>query len=208
MSELEQVVAGVTSSKKYRTVCADTVRRIAEREVANQGNEKAAIKATKRRLHQVYGAFEQAVDYDALYRQMEVAYRSGSEDRIRAACRQILDLHSSTRERLPILERFYPAIFEATGRPGSILDLGCGLNPVALPWMGLSAGARYIALDIDRELDIHVEVLLELFFEELAGVLERRRRNRRGVADTFELLSDRHNQGLGNDTNLGKQPAG
>jgi 16S rRNA (guanine(1405)-N(7))-methyltransferase len=151
MSELEQVVAAVTSSKKYRTVCADTVRRIAEREVANQGNEKAAIKATKRRLHQVYGAFEQAIDYDALYRRMEVAYRSGSEDRIRAACRQILDLHSSTRERLPILERFYPAIFEATGRPDSILDLGCGLNPVSLPWMGLNAASRYIALDIDRE---------------------------------------------------------
>jgi 16S rRNA (guanine(1405)-N(7))-methyltransferase len=151
MSELEQVVAAVTSSKKYRTVCADTVRRIAEREVANQGNEKAAIKATKRRLHQVYGAFERAVDYDALYSRMEVAYDTGSEHRIKAACRQLLDVHSSTRERLPILDRFYPAIFEATGRPGSILDLGCGLNPVSLPWMGLSAGSRYIALDIDRE---------------------------------------------------------
>jgi 16S rRNA (guanine(1405)-N(7))-methyltransferase len=151
MSELEQIVATVTSSKKYRTVCADTVRRIAEREMANHSNQKGAIKATKRRLHQVYGAFEQAVDYDALYRRMEVAYGTGSEHRIKAACRQLLDVHSSTRERLPILDRFYPAIFETTGRPGSILDLGCGLNPVSLPWMGLSAGSRYIALDIDRE---------------------------------------------------------
>jgi 16S rRNA (guanine(1405)-N(7))-methyltransferase len=151
MSELEQVVVAVTSSKKYHTVCADTVRRIAEREVANQGNEKAAIKATKRRLHQVYGAFERAVDYDALYRRMEVAYGTGLEHRIKAACRQLLDLHSSTRERLPILDRFYPAIFGVTGRPGSILDLGCGLNPVSLPWMGLSEGSRYIALDIDHE---------------------------------------------------------
>jgi 16S rRNA (guanine(1405)-N(7))-methyltransferase len=151
MPELEHVVAAVTSSKKYRAVCTDTVRRIAEREVANQGNEKAAIKATKRRLHQVYGAFEQAVNYDVLYHRMEVAYGSGSEQSIRAACRHVLSLHSSTRERLPILGRLYPAIFEATGRPSSILDLGCGLNPVSLPWMGLGAGARYIAIDIDGE---------------------------------------------------------
>jgi 16S rRNA (guanine(1405)-N(7))-methyltransferase len=151
MSEIEQVEAAVMASRKYRTVCADTVRRIAATELAAHGNLKAATKSTKRRLHQVFGAFEQNIDYDESYRRMGTAYSSSSEDRIRAACHHVLRLHSSTRERLPILERFYPTIFEITGRPGSILDLGCGLNPVSLPWMGLGAGARYIALDIDQE---------------------------------------------------------
>jgi 16S rRNA (guanine(1405)-N(7))-methyltransferase len=68
-----------------------------------------------------------------------------------SACERVLDLHSSTRERLPILDRFYATIFEFTGRPKAVLDLGCGLNPVALPWMGLGPGARYIALDIDAD---------------------------------------------------------
>jgi 16S rRNA (guanine(1405)-N(7))-methyltransferase len=149
MPDLEAVVSAVAWSKKYRALCEDTIRRIAGRELAHHGSAKAAIRATKRRLHQVYGAFEQEFDYEAAYRGLESAYRTGSAAGIREACRQILDQHSSTRERLPILDRFYPAILSVTGRPSSILDLGCGLNPLALPWMDLPAKARYIALDID-----------------------------------------------------------
>jgi 16S rRNA (guanine(1405)-N(7))-methyltransferase len=32
-----------------------------------------------------------------------------------------------------------------------VLDLGCGLNPLALPWMGLPAETAYFACDVDRE---------------------------------------------------------
>jgi 16S rRNA (guanine(1405)-N(7))-methyltransferase len=149
MPDLEAVVSAVASSKKYRAICEDTIRRIARRELAHHGSVKAATKATKRRLHQIYGAFEQDLDYEAAYRGLESAYGTGSAARIQEACRQILDQHSSTRERLPILDRFYPAILSVTGQPAAILDLGCGLNPLALPWMDLPAAARYIALDID-----------------------------------------------------------
>ena len=148
-SNLDEIVAAVAAARKYRSVCKDTLHRIAERELVNHPNLKAATKATKRRLHQVYGAFEQDWDYDAAYGQLEAAYRQGTDSGIEAACRQVMELHSSTRERLPNLDRFYPAIFEITGRPASILDAGCGLNPLALPWMDLPASARYVALDID-----------------------------------------------------------
>ena len=139
-SNLDEIVSAVAAARKYRSVCKDTVYRIAERELANYQNLKAATKATKRRLHQVYGAFEQDWDYDTAYQQLEGAYRQGAAPGIKAACRQVMEVHSSTRERLPILDRFYQAIFEVTGRPSSILDAGCGLNPLALPWMDLPAG--------------------------------------------------------------------
>ena len=151
MTELDRIVAAVGSSKKYRDVCVDTIRRIAERELAHYGEVKETIKATKRRLHQVYGAFGHEVDYQGLFHRLESAYRSGSQEEIEAACRHILGLHSSTRERLPIVDQFYRSIFDITGRPASILDLGCGLNPLALPWMDLSSDTRYIAVDIDKE---------------------------------------------------------
>ncbi len=32
--------------------------------------------------------------------------------------------------------------------PGGLLDLGCGLNPLAVPWMGIGE-ARYRAIDVD-----------------------------------------------------------
>jgi 16S rRNA (guanine(1405)-N(7))-methyltransferase len=157
MLELDGVVSAVASSKKYGALCTDTIRRIAAHELATHGNTKTAIKATKRRLHQVYGAFEWDLEYDAAYRQLETAYRTGSESEIRATCRHLMGGHSSTRERLPILDSFYPAVFKVTGPPRSILDMGSGLNPLALPWMdlvsqsgsGRATGARYIALDID-----------------------------------------------------------
>jgi 16S rRNA (guanine(1405)-N(7))-methyltransferase len=154
--DLDAVVSAVSASKKYRAVCRDTIGRIAARELAAHSGVKAAVKATKRRLHQVYAAFEQEVDYDAAYRRLEAAYSQGAELEIEAACRQALGLHSSTRERLSILEQFYPAIFKITGRPATLLDLGCGLNPLALSWMDLPAGTRYVALDID---DVRVRFL-------------------------------------------------
>ena len=148
---LDQVVSAVASSKKYGAICPDTVRRIAARELAAEPHAgvKTLVKATKRGLHQICGAFEQAPDYEAAFHQIEAAYRARSTAEIEAACRRALALHSSTRERLPILDQLYARIWQITGRPGSILDLGCGLNPVALPWMGLAAGSRYTALDID-----------------------------------------------------------
>ncbi|MGD8792011.1 MAG: 16S rRNA methyltransferase [Anaerolineae bacterium] len=149
MSDLEAVVAAVARSKKYRHVCPTTVRRIAARELAHRRSVKEAAKATKRRLHQVYGAFEEGVDTEALYRRLEAAYHSGSAVEIEAACREGLAAHSSTRERLPVVGAFYAALWQVTGRPGTLLDVGCGLNPLALPWMGLAAGAQYHALDID-----------------------------------------------------------
>jgi 16S rRNA (guanine(1405)-N(7))-methyltransferase len=149
MSQLEQIVAAVRSSKKYHTLCADTVRRLAAGELQQARNTKQAVKATKRRLHQVYGAFEGGIDYADLYRRLEEAYRSGSLARIRDACQQAMAAHSSTRERLALLDHFYPALWQITGPPHSILDLGCGLNPLALPWMALPNLARYIAVDID-----------------------------------------------------------
>jgi 16S rRNA (guanine(1405)-N(7))-methyltransferase len=159
MSELDRIAAAVATSKKYRSICADTIRRIAERELASRGNVKAAAKATKRRLHQVYGAFEQDFNYEAAYQQLRDAYELDSDDEIRAACRHVMGQHSSTRERLPILDQFYTDIFEITGQPSLLLDLGCGLNPLALPWIdrippqgsGQSPGIRYVPLDIDAD---------------------------------------------------------
>jgi len=170
MVDLDAVVSAVAASKKYRALCEDTIRRVAEHELAAMpglapslrsgqapgsspkgGSVKAAIKATRRRLHQVYGAFGQGFDGEAIYRRLEAAYQSGSAAEIQTTCRQVLELHQSTRERLPAIDRFYPAIWAVTGKPHTILDLGCGLNPLALPWMGLEEGARIIALDVDRE---------------------------------------------------------
>ena len=151
--ELEAVVSAVAASKKYRALCEDTIRRVAAQQLAavSSGGLRAAVKATRRRLHQAYGAFEQAFDGESAYRRLEEAYRSGSTLEVEATCRLVMALHQSTRERLPAIDRFYRDIWDVTGRPHTLLDVGCGLNPLALPWMSLEPDARLVALDIDRE---------------------------------------------------------
>ena len=211
MSDLEKVVTSVTTSKKYRSVCKDTLYRIAERELGNHPSLKAATKATKRRLHQVYGAFEQDWDYDAAYRQLDAAYRQGTGSEIEAACREIMALHSSTRERLPILDRFYPTIFEITGWPTSILDAGCGLNPLALPWMDLPEDARYVALDIDAErVDFLNRYLSLAGYEPLArcqDILSRPPSDRVDVALLLKMSPTLERQGSGATLRLIEQLA-
>ncbi len=148
--EVERVVANVQASAKYRDLCVDTIRRIAADEWDKRRSLKAAIQSTRSRLHQVYGAYERGIDYDRALGALDKAYAAGSCEEIRSACARLLSLHASTGERIPILDLFYARIFDHTGTPGSILDLACGLNPLALPWMGLDGGATYHAYDIDR----------------------------------------------------------
>ena len=71
----------------------------------------------------------------------------GSRETREVLC-EIMRHHASTRERLPILDVFYPAIFAELGEVHSILDIACGLNPLAIPWMPLPQDATYHALDI------------------------------------------------------------
>jgi 16S rRNA (guanine(1405)-N(7))-methyltransferase len=46
--------------------------------------------------------------------------------------------------------------------PGRLLDLGCGLGPLALPWMGLAPTATYVAVDVDRRMLDQVAAFLAL----------------------------------------------
>src|SRR5262249_35063568 len=74
------------------------------------------------------------------------------EEAFRAACLRVMHHHASTRERLPILNEFCTTIFAALPPVRSVLDVACGLNPLAIPWMPLTADATYIACDIYEDM--------------------------------------------------------
>ena len=50
-------------------------------------------------------------------------------------------------ERISIYKDLYKQIFKITKKPKSILDLGCGLNPLSYPLMNLK-NVTYNACDI------------------------------------------------------------
>jgi 16S rRNA (guanine(1405)-N(7))-methyltransferase len=156
-----QIAREVLSSRRYRALAPELVARIAQVEGSRTSRPGEAVKRTKRRLHQICGAYFDEIDVQRAIRGLTVA-RDAGEEALRSECRRLMGLHASTRERLPVLDRFYRDIFRVTGRPGTVLDIGGGLGPLALAWMGLPATARYIAYDADRRLVGLVDCFLAL----------------------------------------------
>jgi 16S rRNA (guanine(1405)-N(7))-methyltransferase len=147
-SELEAVVAAIKASRKYRAVSEETIRALVRQAWPEHRKPKALEKAVRRRLHGIAATHLGDPDYGVLGQALAEVLVRGDAEGERALCEQALARHLSTRERLPYLERFYAEIFEHTGVPGTLLDLACGLGPLALPWMGLPRATRVLAYDV------------------------------------------------------------
>src|SRR3954469_23699638 len=150
-TDLPAIVDAVVKSKRYRHVAPSIVARLAAEELPKSKNAADAEKRTKRRLHQIFGAYASPLPYDRLAERLDNT--QGDPAIFKRVCSQILTQHASTAERLNDLEAgFYQRIFDLTGRPTRVLDLACGFNPLTIPWMGLSTQTFYIAADIDAEM--------------------------------------------------------
>lgn len=167
----QELLRALRETRKYGRVHAGVLERVARRSLANRGR-RDALKAAKRSLHELAGAFLDADSCrraERLVRSMEDA---GAEER-RRVCRAVLGLHASSAERLPVIEELYERIWQAAAdargvprsAPVRVLDLACGLGPFALPWMRLAPGSSYRGVDADgRVVDLaraalpHLEV--------------------------------------------------
>lgn len=159
---LDELVRQVQTSPKYREIGEDIIRRIGARELHARRTLKEAVKATKNKLHQIAGAYlTEKPAYDAWLNQLRAAHTQ-SDAAFRAACREVMQQHASTRERLPILERMYADVFARMPPPRAVLDVACGLNPLALPWMPLAPGATYHACDLYADMTEFIGAFLQL----------------------------------------------
>jgi 16S rRNA (guanine(1405)-N(7))-methyltransferase len=148
--ELEAVVAAIKASRKYRAVGVETIRALVRQAWPEHRKPKAVEKAVRKRLHGIAAGHLGDPDYAELGRALAEALARGDAAAERALCEEALGRHLSTRERLPYVAEFYAAIFEHTGVPGTLLDLACGLGPLALPWMALPASTRLLAYDVNE----------------------------------------------------------
>ena len=146
---LDELVAAVRSSSRYSTICEDLVRRIGAEELNKRRGIKEAIKATRSKLHQVAGAYREAPQpYPKWLSSLRGLETNLSDPNLKEFCLQVMASHASTRERLPFVETFFTRTLASLSPIHSILDLGCGLNPFALPWIPLAPEAPYYACDI------------------------------------------------------------
>src|SRR5262245_36808812 len=133
-ADVERVVAAVRASRRYRDIDESVVRRSAAQAVAAARHRvPEAIKRTKRQLHQVCGAYVASPPYERLLSRLKEA-RADGPDRFKEELRRTMLAHASTRERVAHLDDFYGRLFDRVGPVASVLDVGCGLNPLAAPW--------------------------------------------------------------------------
>jgi 16S rRNA (guanine(1405)-N(7))-methyltransferase len=163
MDELDNLVQAVLKSPKYRNVCQDVVRNVGARELAARRSWKEALKATKNKLHQVGGAYLDArVEYGRWLDDLQAAAASADGDSFRRVCREAMEHHSSTRERLGILDQFYALTLAGLPAIGTVLDVACGLNPLAIPWMPLGRDVRYYAYDMYADMVAFVKRFMSI----------------------------------------------
>ena len=146
--DLESLVAEVTKGPKYALIDPHLVRQIAVEEAKRQPKIALAVKSTRTRLHQLVGAYYDKPSTYAQLKELLKALPDNSVESLKSFAYQAMPLHASTAERLPFLAEFYKVSLQKLGPINSVLDLGCGLNPLAVPFLPLAEGFSYQATDV------------------------------------------------------------
>lgn len=155
--QLSEVVRAVLTSSKYKNVDELLIRTIGERELSNRKNVREAIKATKNKLHQVGAAyFDASIDYPRILEKLKLT-AEGDSERFRELCLEAMKLHASTRERIGIIDDFFATTLSGIKPVRSIIDIACGLNPLATPWMNLENDTKYYAYDIYKDMILFIQ---------------------------------------------------
>jgi 16S rRNA (guanine(1405)-N(7))-methyltransferase len=145
-SPLDRLVAAIVQSARYRCLCPDAIRRIGAQELTKRKSWKEAEKETRSRLHQIGGAYlESQPPYS---KWIDTLRYAGDQETYLAELKRMMLCHASTRERLPILDTFYDRTLESIRPIRSVIDVACGFNALALPWIGVEEGGRYEGYDL------------------------------------------------------------
>lgn len=149
--DVSSIKENIKKSKKYGGINEEIIKREVEDFVKKnprytEHKENFILKQIKEKLHWAYGSF-QTRKKSKIRKLLEQLRNKKSISIIR----EILNTNLSTKERLPLYGQIYEKIFEITGTPDSILDLGCGLNPISYPYMELDEDAKYYAYDINED---------------------------------------------------------
>lgn len=179
LDRLDLLIAAVGKKPKYRTVCLDFIRHIGGQEIAKRTSLKEAIKSTCSKLHQVSGAFlENRPDFLQWLTELHALPEDIYSEIIKQYCQEKMRSHSSTNERLPILNEFFHKCLKSLAPIHSLLDLGCGLNPLALAWMPLAKDPMYLGIDVladmtgfDQQFLQHTRIRGRVICKDFLGVL-------------------------------------
>ena len=162
--EIQQLITFVRKKKKYQQIDTGLIEEIAWQELNKGRKHKETQKAILAKLHQVGAAyFEQTPEYAMWKETLSALSDDLQAQTTRDYCIRLMAHHHSTHERQYILEDFFQETLAAIQPIPSILDLACGLNPLALPWMPIERNVHYFGCDIFRDMAYFLQVFANHF---------------------------------------------
>jgi 16S rRNA (guanine(1405)-N(7))-methyltransferase len=142
------MVERLSTAPKYREIHVDTITDIVGHELPHAVSDADLERRARLKLHRVTAGYLLSVRSSRVLRGLDEA-SAGGPDALRAWCTATMSRHASTAERLPDLDRFYPAVLGLTGPVRSIADLACALNPLTIPWLRALTTAAYTGYDLN-----------------------------------------------------------
>jgi len=106
---------------------------------------KECEKSIRKELRDIYGMFADTKSFDKKMLLLTKFINKPNSTNLNA----LLQMHKSTKERINEYSDVYKKIFSITGIPTTILDLGCGFNPLAYSF--LNCEPEYLASDISEQ---------------------------------------------------------
>lgn len=149
--KIEELVKKIKASKKYKIILEETIRDVLVKELERHKSIKIAEETAKKKLHRIRAEYLGEPNYKKVKEALAEAFRENDDTRIREVCWSIFSKHSSTRERNQLLDDYYRRLFEATGKPESVADLACALNPLSFRWMGLDTSVKFYSYDVNEQ---------------------------------------------------------
>ena len=143
--EAAELAEYIKSSSKYAHISQETVKRICLEYLPRYKSRKDVIKAVKTQLHIIHGAF-----FPDKCHNKALEWIRDSRLNDRELSMKLMELHPSTKERLPSIQAFYSLLSPYIKEAKTVLDIGCGFHPLAFPFMDLPADVLYRAGDIDH----------------------------------------------------------
>jgi 16S rRNA (guanine(1405)-N(7))-methyltransferase len=149
--EVREIASRILSNRKYRDLDlpSETILDLINQSSKNSKNSREVEKTVRQKLHNIIAPYLESLHYEAASLELQ-SITTSDIAAIEHFSLRMLENHSSTRERIPILREFYERIFSFTGTPDQILDLACGFNPFAIPWMNIPLSTIYHAYDLHQ----------------------------------------------------------
>ena len=141
----ETLANEIIQSKKYSDVDRSLVLRLCSQTLPKYQKWRDAQKAVKKELHIINASYVADCGYNKAGELLD-GYEMDAPFSKATAMRLLL-LHASTRERASQADEIYAYISGFFSMDDTIIDIGCGFNPFALP-LYAAPPKRYIALDI------------------------------------------------------------